>query len=170
MSRPADSKRVETWHVVSNSETETVDIGRAFGRSLKTGDAVLLIGELGAGKTRFVQGMAEGAGSPARARSPTFVLVNPHRGRITLHHCDLYRISTAAEAADLGFDEMLEDGAIAVEWADRARSALPLDALEVAFSFTGEDQRDLAFSACGERSCRLLRAARGIVEAALARA
>lgn len=168
MSRPADSNRGETWQVVSNSEAETVDIGRAFGRSIETGDAVLLIGELGAGKTRFVQGMAEGVGSPAHARSPTFVLVNPHRGRITLNHCDLYRISTAVEAADLGFDEMLEDGAIAVEWADRARSALPLDALDVAFSVTEDEQRDLAFTARGQRSERLLKAARGIVEAALA--
>lgn len=169
MSRSAESKRVETWEVVSSSEAETVDVGRAFGRSLEAGDAVLLIGELGAGKTRFVQGMAEGAGSPAHARSPTFVLVNPHRGRVTLHHCDLYRITAAAEAADLGFDEMLEEGAIAVEWADRARSALPLDAIEVVFTVTGEERRDLAITARGERAERLLNAARGIVESAPAR-
>ena len=111
---------IEKWHVASRTELDTREIGRALGRSVKVGDAVLLIGELGAGKTRFVQGMAEGIGSPNNARSPTFVLVNPHPGRITLQHCDLYRISNVTEVEDLGFDEMLEEGTLAVEWADRA--------------------------------------------------
>jgi len=157
-------RSIEKWHVDSKAELDTLEIGRAVGRSVKVGDAVLLIGELGAGKTRFVQGMAEGIESPNNARSPTFVLVNPHQGRITLQHCDLYRISNITEVDDLGFDEMLEEGTLAVEWADRARKSFPSDSLEVVFTVTGDNSRDLVFTTGGTRSVRLLEDTRVIVE------
>lgn len=120
---------------------------------------MLLIGELGAGKTRFVQGVVEGIGLDEPARSPTFVLVNEYEGRVRLLHSDLYRLASAAEVEDLGLLEQVEEGAaLAVEWADRARSAFPDDALVVTIEApAAADARKLTLEAGGERSARLMR-------------
>lgn len=144
--------------LTSECEARTVELGRIVGERLEPGDAVLLIGELGAGKTRFVQGMVEGIGVQEPARSPTFVLVNEYEGRLRLLHSDLYRIASAAEVDDLGLSERLEEGdALAVEWADRALDALPSDALTVRFQMrAGSDVRRLTLTAGGTRSARLL--------------
>ena len=145
--------------LTSECEARTIEIGRIVGEHLLPGDAVLLIGELGAGKTRFVQGMAEGIGAPGVARSPTFVLVNEYEGRVRLLHSDLYRIGSASEVDDLGLVERLDAGdALAVEWADRALTSLPADALTIRFDMrAGFDVRRLTLTAGGERSARLLR-------------
>jgi len=149
---------VEALIVVSRSEEETVALGRAIGASLAPGDAVLLTGELGAGKTVLVRGMAQGAGSLEPARSPTFVLLMAYPGPLTLHHCDLYRIASTAEADDLALDECLESGALAVEWAERAREALPRDALQVTFAVDPDtDARTILLDPGGPASERLLR-------------
>ncbi len=83
---------------------------------------VLLTGELGAGKTTFVRGVARGAGSTAQVASPTFQLVRMYTGRVQLAHVDLYRIEAPSELADLGLDELLDQGAVVVEWGDRLTS------------------------------------------------
>ncbi len=80
---------------------------------------MLLTGELGAGKTTFVRGVAEGTGSKAPVASPTFQLVRVYPGRIQVAHVDLYRVEDAAELADLGLDELADQGAVIVEWGDR---------------------------------------------------
>ena len=154
--------RARPFHGVmltSECEERTVEIGRIVGGLVQPGDAVLLIGELGAGKTRFVQGMAEGVAAPDPARSPTFVLVNEYEGRLRLLHSDLYRIGSAAEVDELGLTERLEAGdVLAVEWADRALDSLPVDALTVTFEVRpGFEVRRLNLTAGGERSARLLR-------------
>lgn len=156
MTEPRDEPR-QDLSIASGSEQETVALGRALGASLSHGDAVLLTGELGAGKTTLVRGMAQGTGSPEPARSPTFVLLIAYPGALTLHHCDLYRIASEAEADDLALDECLEDGALVVEWAERARNALPRDALQVAFDVDVEaDVRTISFLAGGPASDSLL--------------
>jgi tRNA threonylcarbamoyladenosine biosynthesis protein TsaE len=104
---------------VSNSPSETEAAGERFGKRLRAGDLVLLTGELGAGKTTFVRGVARGTGSTAPVASPTFQLVRIYAGRVQLAHVDLYRIETLSELADLGFDELLDAGAVVVEWGDR---------------------------------------------------
>jgi tRNA threonylcarbamoyladenosine biosynthesis protein TsaE len=93
--------------------------GERIGKGLQRGDLVLLAGPLGAGKTTFVRGMARGAGSRDAVASPTFVLVRIYRGRVQLAHVDLYRMTEAPELRDLGLDELLDDGAVVVEWGDR---------------------------------------------------
>lgn len=90
-----------------------------MGRRLETGDVVLLTGELGAGKTTFVRGVARGAGSTAPVASPTFQLVRIYPGRVQLAHVDLYRVEHQAELADLGLDELAGQGAVVIEWGDR---------------------------------------------------
>lgn len=104
---------------VSSSPAETEAAGERFGKRLRAGDLVLLVGELGAGKTTFVRGVARGTGSTAPVASPTFQLVRVYPGRVQLAHVDLYRIENSSELGDLGLDELLDEGAVMVEWGDR---------------------------------------------------
>jgi tRNA threonylcarbamoyladenosine biosynthesis protein TsaE len=105
----------------TTSAAETEEAGRQLGERLRTGDVVLLTGELGAGKTTFVRGVARGAGSSAPVASPTFQLVRVYAGRVQLAHVDLYRIEHTAELGDLGLDELADQGAIVIEWGDRLK-------------------------------------------------
>jgi tRNA threonylcarbamoyladenosine biosynthesis protein TsaE len=108
---------------VTTSEQATQDLARQLASTLKPGDVLLLAGDLGAGKTTFVRGLAEGLGiNPADVSSPTFTLVHEYRGgRLTLYHADLYRLERAA-TEDLGLEELgVRDGVLAIEWPDRLR-------------------------------------------------
>jgi len=127
--------------IVSGSETETLAAGEQLGRRLPPGAIVLLFGDLGAGKTAFVRGLARGLGVAAEeVTSPTFTLVQEYRGRMTLHHVDLYRLEPA-EVADLGLDELTSgDAVVAIEWAERWHDAPP-GAWEVRLSHDGDQQR-----------------------------
>jgi tRNA threonylcarbamoyladenosine biosynthesis protein TsaE len=110
---------------VTTSEAETAAVAKDLARSLVAGDVLLLSGNLGAGKTAFVRGLAEGLGvAPEEVSSPTFTLVHEYQGeKLTLYHADLYRLERAA-TDDLGLEE-LERGVLAVEWPDRLTHALP---------------------------------------------
>ena len=137
---------------------ETQELGRRLGAAASAGDCVALIGDLGAGKTSFVQGIAAGLEIPAEVRvtSPTFTLVNIYRGgRVELVHCDLYRIENAAELVELGLDDLIGEAVVCVEWADRF-PVLPADSLAIELSVTGEDSRELVASAGGPDSEALL--------------
>jgi len=106
--------------VVTRSEQETFALGQNLAAALQPGNFVLLHGDLGAGKTAFVRGLAAGLGAdPADVSSPTFVLVQHYRGRVPLTHVDLYRLDSAAAVDDLGVEELVGTGVLAVEWADR---------------------------------------------------
>ena len=116
----------QEWSGVSRSAEETKEIGRAIGKAVQAGTLILLIGQLGAGKTTLTQGIATGLGVTAYTKSPSFVLVNEYEGRLPLFHMDLYRIDDPAEAWELGLDDYLgRDGVLAIEWADRATSIFP---------------------------------------------
>jgi tRNA threonylcarbamoyladenosine biosynthesis protein TsaE len=104
---------------ITHSPAETEAFGERFGKRLRVGDMVLLTGELGAGKTTFVRGVARGTASESPVASPTFQLVRVYPGRVQLAHIDLYRIETPAELGDLGLDELIDQGAVVVEWGDR---------------------------------------------------
>ncbi len=150
--------------VISRSESETLALGKAIGHSLKRGDVVLLSGELGAGKTKMVQGIAIGAGAHVPARSPTFVIVNEYPGRVRLSHCDLYRVA-GLEVDELALDERLRDGALAVEWPERAGSSLPSDSLLVQIAADAQtDERTIVLTPLGENSARLLAKTMGVFE------
>ena len=142
--------------VISPSEDTTRLLGRAIGESLRTGDVVFLTGELGAGKTCMVHGMAVGVGSTAPARSPTFVLVNEYQGRLKLSHADLYRIDNPAEARELALDEALRSGALVVEWPERAANELPEDRLLLQIDVNpATEVRTIIITPFGDRASRL---------------
>ena len=130
-------------HTVSPEQTQRV--GHAIGQRAQPGDVYLLRGPLGAGKTCLTQGLAKGLGVEGYVRSPTFVLMTRHHGRLTLHHIDLYRIGSPAEAWDLGLDEQLFDsGVCVIEWAERAEELLPNDAMWLEFSYgESDDYREI---------------------------
>ena len=106
---------------VTGSAEETEAAGEQIAASLVPGDLLLLAGELGAGKTTFVRGLARGLGVTAQVQSPSFTLVRIYPGRLQLAHIDLYRLEQSSELADLGIEDLLEEGVVAVEWGDRLR-------------------------------------------------
>src|SRR5688572_5006380 len=104
----------------TDSEHETFALGERLAATLQRGAFVLLHGDLGAGKTAFVRGMAAGLGAnPEDVSSPTFVLVQHYKGRVPLTHVDLYRLDSAAAVDDLGLEEMASGAVVAIEWAER---------------------------------------------------
>lgn len=143
------------------SPDATLAAGRALGELLAAGDSIGLVGDLGAGKTRFVQGLAAGLGVPpaVRVTSPTFTIVNQVRGgRLPLHHVDLYRIDRSSELREIGLDDLFRGGGVvAVEWCDRF-PVLPDDHLRVILAVTGEHSRALEVDGRGARGAALARA------------
>ncbi|MEO6235503.1 MAG: tRNA (adenosine(37)-N6)-threonylcarbamoyltransferase complex ATPase subunit type 1 TsaE [Vicinamibacterales bacterium] len=128
----------------TNSEDETSSAGESLAATLRPGDVVLLYGDLGAGKTAFVRGLARGLGATSdEVSSPTFTIVQEYAGRaVTLYHVDLYRLEPA-EIDDLGLEDLVSsDGIVAVEWADRWRGR-PDDVTEVKIADLGEDRRSI---------------------------
>lgn len=128
----------------SRSIETTEAFAAELARELQVGSCLALIGPLGAGKTAFVRGLAQGLGveDTRLVSSPTYVLVQEYPGRVPLFHLDLYRMTEPTEELiDLGLEEMLAEGVVAVEWADRADDALPPDRLEVHLRPTGESVR-----------------------------
>ena len=121
---------------------QTATAGEALGRTLGPGDVVALYGELGAGKTCFVQGLVRGLGATTHATSPTFVLVNEYRGRLPIHHVDAYRTASLTELVDLGLLDLFGgDGVTLLEWADRAEPLLPARAIRVRIEGLGDEPR-----------------------------
>jgi len=129
----------------TRTEAETTALGRTLGASLAPGDAVLLVGPLGAGKTAFARGLAEGlGGDPDAVSSPTFTIVQEYAGRVRMQHVDLYRLSPA-EVDDLALEDLWEDSVLVVEWPDRwARR--PSDAVTVEIEHAGGDERTIKIS------------------------
>lgn len=144
----------------TSSPEETRAWGARLGRLLRPLDCVCLSGELGAGKTTFVQGLARGAGCRGRVTSPTFALARTYRGRrLSLHHLDLYRVGEG-ETGDIGLEEYARDSraACVVEWPDAGAAYWPKDRLEIALRASdGGRSRRVAAKASGPRSRELLR-------------
>ena len=139
--------------VVANTASvdATRDLAAAVSSLARPGDVIVLAGDLGAGKTAFVQGFGRGLGVAERITSPTFTLVHVYEGRFPVHHLDVYRLEQLSEALDLGLPEMLDEGGVVlVEWGDAILPVLPHDFLEVRLTFgAGEDDRHVAFRAVG---------------------
>lgn len=153
-----------SFSFLSQSPAQTRHLGAQLGKHLQVGDLICLQGELGAGKTTLVQGLAEGWGSPDVVTSPTFVLVNIYRrdGNESLFHLDAYRIESAREAAELDLVALLDEGPLVVEWAERIVATLPDHYLWVTLEHRNEEQREVRFAACGPRYESLLRALKAV--------
>ena len=144
---------------ISHSEEQTRRLGSRLGELLVQGDVLCLTGELGTGKTRLVQGVAEGLVVIDQVTSPTFTLINEYRGgRLPLYHVDLYRIVDAKTALAFGLDEYIHgDGVCVIEWAERVRELWPEDHLSVALRHIDESKRGLTLRGQGARYERLVK-------------
>ena len=152
----------EGTQISSNART-TRQIGRRLGRRALPGTLIALRGPLGAGKTQLAKGVAEGLGIDSVVNSPTFIIVNEHRGRLPLFHADAYRLADGAEARAAGlFDERQESGVTVIEWAERVEEWLPADRLEIdlAIDPTRPGRRAVRWRAMGPLHDALARSAR----------
>ncbi len=130
--------------LTSASPDETQAAGERLAQTLGPGAVVAFTGDLGAGKTCFVQGLVRGLGVTTHATSPTFVLINEYRGRLPVHHVDAYRVSTPAELIDIGLLELIDaDGVTVVEWADKLFSVLPTRTIHVHIEGLGDEPRTI---------------------------
>ena len=140
---------------ISHSPAETEALGEQLGRQAQRGLVVALSGDLGAGKTQFVRGMARGLGAVSRVHSPTFTLINEYAGgRLTLFHLDLYRLETMGQLVSAGVEDYLTpDGVAIIEWAERlamlGRPAQVILTRQVSFEITGENERKIIYDDFG---------------------
>lgn len=142
----------------SRSPDQTRRLGARLGAVLRPGDVICLQGDLGAGKTTFVQGVARGWGSLDSVSSPTFIIVNEYRradGDL-LFHMDAYRLDSAPEAEELDLDSMLADGALLIEWPERIDGLVPPEHLWIKLEHVDEEGREMKFRAVGRRYNELL--------------
>ena len=129
---------------ITTSEEETEALGARLAQALPDGAVVAMYGELGAGKTAFVRGMARGMGLDCRVSSPTFTIVNEYLGKRELIHFDMYRLSSADELFDIGWEDYLARGAVcAVEWSENVSDAFFGDEINVRIEKTGENERTI---------------------------
>ena len=133
-----------TTRLTAATAEETAAAGEALGRTLGAGDVIALTGELGAGKTCFIQGLVRGLGVTTWATSPTFVLINEYLGRLPVHHVDAYRTESLSELLDLGLlDLMGGSGVTLVEWADKCAPLLPPRTVRVTLEGLGDEPRTI---------------------------
>ena len=127
---------------ITNSEQETEAVGEALAKTLLGGEVIAMYGELGAGKTAFVRGMARGMGLSCRVSSPTFTIVNEYIGERELIHFDMYRLGSADELFDIGWEDYVSRGAVcAVEWSENVKDAFFGDEIEVHIEKLSDHQR-----------------------------
>jgi tRNA threonylcarbamoyladenosine biosynthesis protein TsaE len=147
--------RAATLVARTSSVSETQDLAVALAALAQHGDLVVLAGDLGAGKTAFVQGFGRGLGVTEPITSPTFTLAQQYEGRLLVHHLDVYRLDQLGEVADLGLSELLDDGGVVlIEWGDAILPVLPNDYLEVRLTYgsgdhAGDDDRRIVLRAVG---------------------
>lgn len=147
-----------TLEFFSHSPEQTRRLGMRLGSLLQPGDVVCLQGELGAGKTTLVQGLAQGWGSLDQVSSPTFIIVNLYRRPDTaqLFHLDAYRLESAPEAEQLDLDEMLAQGPLVIEWPERLETILPPGRLWARLDYLTDEHRQMCLTATGKRYDELL--------------
>jgi len=137
--------------VVSNSERETEALGERYAAGLQGGAVIAMYGDLGAGKTAFVRGMARGMGLDCRVNSPTFTIVNEYLGERELIHFDMYRLSSADELFDIGWEDYISRGAVcAVEWSENVEDAFYGDEYVVTIEKLGDSERRITIEGAEE--------------------
>ena len=142
----------------SRSPEQTRGVGMRLGKVLQTGDVICLQGDLGAGKTTFVQGIAQGWGSLDPVSSPTFIIVNVYRDadQKQLFHMDAYRLDSMLEAEQLDLDSMLAQGPLLIEWPERVDRLVPREHLWVKLEYVDEEEREMKFKSHGKHYDDLL--------------
>ena len=134
---------------ITNNSAETKKLGRDFAKALEKGDLVCLYGDLGSGKTTFVQGLAQGLEIKEKIISPTFIIVRSYKlGVRNFYHIDLHRVENKRDLEGLGIEEIISDKSniIAIEWAEKLKSFLPERRIDIKFAYEGENKRKISFA------------------------
>jgi len=164
---PGGAMGEEHFRITTRSVEETRALARRMGTGINFGCLMALNGDLGSGKTTFMQGLAKGLDVPDTyvVTSPTFTLINEYPGRLPLFHVDLYRISDIEELENIGFFELLSgDGVVAVEWADRVARELPDDRIDIQFEVIDDVRRSLDVRAGGQTTGDLVKRLQPVIE------
>lgn len=148
----------DAFEFFSRSAEQTQRLGMRIGSLVKPGDLINLSGDLGAGKTTMVQGIAKGWGSVDQVTSPTFVIVNVYKrpDGMQMNHLDAYRLKNAEEGVDLDIDELLDGKTLLVEWPEHIQSALPAEYLLIKLNWMADEQRGMVITARGNRYNEML--------------
>lgn len=148
------------FQITTRTPDETQKLGKTIGQWIEHPLTIGLSGDLGSGKTAFVQGLAEGLEVPGEyyITSPTFTLINEYPGRFPLFHIDLYRLDDISDLEDIGLDELLHDQAvIAIEWAEKMSDDLPAEHLTMVFEITADEYRKINLIAYGHNLVNLIK-------------
>ncbi|MCR5176690.1 MAG: tRNA (adenosine(37)-N6)-threonylcarbamoyltransferase complex ATPase subunit type 1 TsaE [Anaerovibrio sp.] len=139
------------FEIISGSPAETASIGEKIGRAISRGAVICLEGDLGAGKTLFVQHLAKGLGVQGDVTSPTFNIMNVYNGRLPIYHFDLYRLEQEYELEDIGFYDYTDqpEGIVVIEWADKFADCLPEDHILLTIEKESDDVRHITFELKG---------------------
>ena len=137
----------DTYNIITNSPKETIELGRKIGEQLQGGEIIALTGQLGAGKTHLIKGIAAGAGAQDSdiVNSPTFVIVNEYEGRFDIYHIDAYRLNSISEFEMLGFDDFCyPNSVVIIEWADKVESAIEkTEHIRIKLEHAGQSRRKI---------------------------
>ena len=148
---------MSAFELVSHSPEETQKLGQRLGELAQPGDVILLVGNLGTGKTCLTQGIAWGLGIKEYALSPSFVIIRELYGRLPLYHIDLYRLDRIEESMDLGLDDYLYGrGVCVVEWAEKALSLMPSERLLIRLDYLSDTERRFRLEASGRRYMKVV--------------
>ena len=150
--------------IQTKSASETIRLGQNIGTHLLPGDVVALVGELGAGKTQLIKGLAAGVGigNPTYISSPSFMLINEYPGEIPFYHVDLFRLEREKEVEELGLEDYFQgEGITAIEWADKIPSLLPNEMLFIHIAYTGKNTRSIEMIGKGKRYQEILKGLQG---------
>ena len=150
-------KTEESTVIISHSPEETRNIGKEIGERSFAGTLIALCGDLGSGKTAFVQGLAEGLDVKSFVTSPTFVIINQYKGRLPLYHIDTYRLRSSEDMYELGYEEFFYgDGITAIEWAQKAEELLPEEYLRIELTYISESERQIVLIPYGQKYAELI--------------
>ncbi|MEA1939724.1 MAG: tRNA (adenosine(37)-N6)-threonylcarbamoyltransferase complex ATPase subunit type 1 TsaE [Candidatus Caldatribacteriota bacterium] len=145
-------------NIITKSPEETKKIGEKIAKLIKSGDILLFFGELGAGKTCFIQGIAEELKVKDYVTSPSFTIINEYQGKIPIYHFDLFRLNNFEEIVDLGYEEYFYgNGLTLVEWAEKLEKNLPVEYLKIIITFLDFQRRKLTFTSKGDRFVKLFK-------------
>jgi len=137
----------ECTAIISRSAEETIELGKKIGKNLQSNDIIALTGQLGAGKTTLIQGIAEGLGVKDYVTSPTFIIINEYLGRLPFYHVDLYRLEAINDIEELGIEEYFNKGGVCViEWAERLNGLLPTKSANIMIEWMSDNEREICVS------------------------
>jgi tRNA threonylcarbamoyladenosine biosynthesis protein TsaE len=133
--------------IITKSAEETIKLGKKIGAFLLPNEVLALTGDLGAGKTTLIQGIAEGLGVKDYVTSPTFIIINEYQGRFPFYHIDLYRLDEVSQIEDLGIEEYFnKDGVCVIEWAEKLKELMPQNAEKIEIKVLSENEREICVS------------------------